>query len=96
MPYRALITRILKHKDIQIPNDLKKKLVNLRMGKEALHKMNLRPTAEGWINLKNEMVKIGDGDGDDEKTKETIKEKMKEPLDTGKKRKQLLTLPTLR
>lgn len=87
MSYGALTTRILHMKRIAILDKLKKeKLVNLEIGRETLKKMKSRPTSDGWMNLKDEIVEIRDGDY--EAAKDALNGKLKEKVDMGKKRKQ--------
>jgi len=63
VPLGALISLILRSKGIIINNDYKgDKLPGVKIGKETQKKMILRPTHEGWVNQRNEIVRVGHGD----------------------------------
>ncbi|KAI3439209.1 FAD-binding PCMH-type domain-containing protein [Psidium guajava] len=86
LPYGSLITKILQHKGIEVPYELKvEKLATLEIGRETLSRMNLKPTVHGWVDSKNEVMRIGDED--DEYTKLVLREKMKQAVGKSKKRK---------
>lgn len=63
LPSGALITKIFKYKGISIADDLKEaKLVNSEIGKGNSAQNEYEATVDGWIDLKNEGVKVGVAD----------------------------------
>lgn len=66
-------------------------LFSIEIGKETLIQMMLRMSPEGWIKPRNEVIHIGHGD--DDRTKEVPKERLKEQAEIDRKMKAKAPVP---
>lgn len=93
-PYSAFIALIMRSEGIDVIDVTDQTFDSIEIGKETLKKMTLRMTLDGWVNPRNEVISIGQGD--DVKAKDVRNEWLKETAKIERKRKAKAPVPVQR
>lgn len=80
-----ILTQIFNHKGWDFFGKSDNPLVNVEIKKETLKKMMLRMTSDGWVNTRNGVMPTSQGD--DEKAKDVLKEKLAKQVEIMGKEK---------